>query len=86
MSAQSMIGYLIIIVFAAIIWGVSGYVVSIVIIPWGNNFIATFMPMQDSYNTASLLLQIIVASPFLGLLLWGFDHINNANRQSGGDQ
>ena len=85
MSAQSLIGYIILIVFGAIIWGVSGYIVSDIILPWGNGFISAFNPAQDSYNTAFLLVQIIIASPFVGLLYWGYDHLNNSNQQSGGD-
>ena len=85
MSAQSLIGYAILIVFGSMIWIASGYIVADVIIPWGNGFIMTFSPMQDSYNTAELLLQMVIASPFFGLLLWGYDHINNSNSQSGGD-
>jgi hypothetical protein len=86
MSAQSLIGYGILVVFGAMIWIASGYVVADVLIPWGNGFINTFHPMQDSYNTAETLLQIVVASPFFGLLLWGYDHLNNSNSGSGGDQ
>ena len=85
MSAQSTIGFIIVVVFTAIIWGVSGYVTGDIIVPWGNRFITTFNAAQDSYNTAYLLVQIIVASPFIGLLLWGYDHINNSNNQSGGN-
>jgi hypothetical protein len=85
MSSQSLIGFLILVVFTALIWGASGYVVGNIIIPWGNGFIGVFNPMQDSYNTALLLTQIIVASPFIALLLWGYDHLNNSNMQSGGD-
>ena len=85
MSSQSLIGYGIVVVFGLIIWGVSGYIADNVIIPWGNNFITTFNPMQDSYDTAALLVQIIIASPMFGLLLWGYDHLNNSNQQSGGD-
>jgi hypothetical protein len=85
MSSQSLIGYMIIVVFSLIIWGVAGYVVGNILIPWGNGFITAFNPQQDSYDTAYLLLQIIIASPFVGLLLWGYDHINNSNMQSGGD-
>lgn len=86
MSAQSLIGYGILVVFGAMIWIASGYIVADVLIPWGNGFINTFAPMQDSYNTAETLLQIVVASPFFGLLLWGYDHLNNSNMTSGGDQ
>lgn len=86
MSAQSLIGYGIMVVFGAMIWIASGYIVADVLIPWGNGFITTFHPMQDSYNTAETLLQIVVASPFSGLLLWGYDHLNNSNASSGGDQ
>jgi len=85
MSSQSTIGFIIVVVFSAIIWGVSGYVTGNVIVPWGNNFIGVFNAQQDSYNTAYLLVQIIMASPFIGLLLWGYDHLNNSNNQSGGD-
>ena len=86
MSSQSLIGYAIVVTFTAIIWGVSGYLVGNIIIPWGNHFIASFNPGQDSYDTAYLLTQIIVASPLFGLLLWGYDHINNSNQQSSGEQ
>lgn len=86
MSAQSLIGYVMLIVFGAMIWISSGYIVSQILIPWGNGFITVFHPMQDSYNTAETLVQIIVASPFFGLLLWGYDHLNNSNASSGGDQ
>lgn len=86
MSAQSFIGYIMLIFFTAAIWGCAGYLVGNVIVPWGNGFIGVFNPSQDSYNTAYLLVQIIIASPFVGLLLWGYDHINNSNQQSGGDQ
>lgn len=85
MSAQSIIGYGIIIVFSLVIWGMAGYVVDI-IVPWGNQFLNTYPQSQDSMNTAYFLLQIIVSSPFIGLLLWGYDHINNANSESGGDR
>lgn len=86
MSSQSLIGYAIIMVFSAVIWGVSGYVVGNVIVPWGNFFITTGPVMQDSYDTAYLILQIIIASPMFGLLLWGYDHLNNSNAESGGDR
>jgi hypothetical protein len=87
MSSQSLIGYIIVVVFSAIIWGAAGYVTGNVIVPWGNNFITSFALVgQDSYNTAYLLIQIIVASPLVGLLFWGYDHINNSNMQSGGEQ
>jgi hypothetical protein len=87
MSAQSLIGYAILIVFGAAIFGVSGYLVSWVILPWGNHFIGSgFLVSQDSFNTAFLITQIFVASPFITLLLWGYDHLNNSNQQSGGDQ
>ena len=85
MSAQSLIGYGILIVFGALIWGASGYVVGNVIVPWGNGFITYGVASQDSFNTALTLIQIMVASPFLMILLWGYDHINNSNQQSGGD-
>lgn len=84
MSAQSLIGYGILIVFGALIWGVAGYIVGNVIVPWGNGFIAFGVASQDSYNTALTLIQIMVASPFLMILLWGYDHINNSNMESGG--
>ena len=84
MSAQSLIGYGILIVFGALIWGASGYIVGNVIVPWGNDFIMLGVASQDSFNTAQTLIQIMVASPFLMLLLWGYDHINNANTDSGG--
>lgn len=85
MSAQSLIGYAIMIVFGAIIWEASGYIIANILFPWGNAFITSFAPMQDSYNTASLLGQIVVASPLLGLMLWGFDHLNNSNSTAGDD-
>jgi len=85
MSAQSLIGFGILIVFGALIWGASGYVVGNIIVPWGNSFLLVYNASQDSYNTALTLIQIMVASPFLMLLLWGYDHINNSNQQSGGD-
>jgi len=84
MSSQSLIGFGIMVVFTAAIWGASGYLTGNVIVPWGNSFLGTFNPMQDSYNTAYLLVQIILASPFIGLLLWGYDHLNNSNTESGG--
>lgn len=84
MSAQSLIGYGILIVFGALIWGMSGYVVGSILVPWGNGFIVFGVASQDSYNTTLLLIQIIVASPFVMLLLWGYDHINNSNMESGG--
>jgi len=84
MSSQSLIGFGIMVVFTAAIWGVAGYLTGNVIVPWGNGFLETFSPMQDSYNTAYLLVQIILASPFIGLLLWGYDHLNNSNTESGG--
>lgn len=84
MSAQSLIGYGVLIVFGALIWGASGYVVGNVIVPWGNSFLLVYNASQDSYNTALTLIQIMVASPFLMLLLWGYDHINNSNSDSGG--
>ena len=83
MGAQSLIGFGMLVVFGALIWGVSGYVVGNILVPWGNGFILIYAASQDSYNTAQTLLQIIVASPFLGLLLWGYDHINNSNMQGG---
>ncbi|MDD2246324.1 MAG: hypothetical protein PHC39_04500 [Proteiniphilum sp.] len=87
MSAQSLIGFIIMVVFSAIIFGCSGYVVGNVIIPWGNHFLnGWFLQSQDSYNTAYLILQIFIASPIIALFLWGYDHLNNSNRQSGGDQ
>lgn len=86
MSAQSLIGYIIMVVFSGIIFGCCGFVVGNVIIPWGNTFLnGMFMVSQDSYNTAFLLLQIFIASPIIALFLWGYDHLNNSNRQSGGD-
>ena len=85
MSSQSFIGYAIIIVFSLIIWGMAGFAVDL-IVPWGNRFLIGFAQSQDSFNTAQLLLQIIVSSPFIGLMLWGYDHINNSNSQSGGDR
>ena len=85
MSAQSLIGFGVLVVFTALIWGATGYIVGNVIVPWGNNFILVYTASQDSYNTALLLIQIMVASPFVTLLLWGYDHINNSNQQSGGD-
>jgi len=84
MSAQSLIGYGVLIVFGALIWGASGYVVGNILVPWGNGFIINGIASQDSYNTALLLIQIVVASPFLMLLLWGYDHINNSNESGGG--
>ena len=86
MSSQSLIGYAILAVFTAIIWGVSGYLVGNVIVPWGNMFMTHGAAMQDSYDTAYLLLQIIIASPMFALLLWGYDHLNNSNAESGGDR
>ena len=85
MSAQSLIGFGVLVVFTALIWGATGYIVGNVIVPWGNNFILVYTASQDSYNTALLLIQIMVAAPFVSLLLWGYDHINNSNQQSGGD-
>lgn len=87
MSSQSLIGYMMLVVFSLIIWGVSGYLVGNIIVPWGNGFLSLpgLPPSQDAFNTAYLLVQIIVASPFIGLLLWGYDHLNNSNMQSGGD-
>jgi len=85
MSSQSFIGYAIIIVFSLIIWGMAGYAIDL-IVPWGNRLLIGYAQSQDSLNTAHLLLQIVVSSPFIGLLLWGYDHINNSNSQSGGDR
>jgi len=85
MSSQSFIGYAIIIAFSLIIWGMAGYAIDL-IVPWGNRFLIGYAQSQDSLNTAHLLLQIVVSSPFIGLLLWGYDHINNSNSQSGGDR
>ena len=45
MSAQSLIGYVMLIVFGAMIWISSGYIVSQILIPWGNGFITVFHPM-----------------------------------------
>lgn len=86
MSSQSFIGYAIIIVFSLVIWNMAGYIVDL-LIPWGNTFLYSGYPQsQDSFNTAYLLIQIIISSPFIGLLLWGYDHMNNSNTQSGGDR
>jgi hypothetical protein len=85
MSSQSFIGYAIIIVFSLIIWGMAGYAVDL-LVPWGNRFLVGYAQSQDSFNTAYLLIQITISSPFIGLLLWGYDHINNSNSQSGGDR
>ena len=85
MSSQSMIGYAIMIVFGAAIWGVAGYVTGNIILPWSGNFLAGGAASQDSFNTTSLLIQIIVASPFFGLLLWGYDHIMNSLSSAGDD-
>jgi hypothetical protein len=83
MSSQSFIGFIILVAFTAIIFGVCGYIVDI-LVPWGNNFLSLgYSVSQDSFNTAHLLIQIFVASPFIALLLWGYDHINNSNKQSG---
>ena len=84
MSAQSFIGYMILIVFGAMIFGACGYIVDL-LVPWGNSFLSGFSQSQDAMNTAHLIIQIFIASPFLALLLWGYDHINNSNKQSGGD-
>jgi preprotein translocase subunit SecE len=85
MSSQSFIGYAILVVFSLIIFGMSGYVVDL-LIPWGNRFLIGYAQSQDSLNTVHLLLQILVSSPFISLLLIGYDHINNSNSQSGGDR
>lgn len=86
MSSQSFIGYMIIVIFSLIIWNMAGYVVQI-LVPWGNQFLyAGYAQSQDAMNTAYLILQIIISSPFIGLLFWGFDHINNSNSQAGGDR
>jgi hypothetical protein len=85
MSAQSLLGYIVVIGFAAVTWGVSGYITGNIMLGWGNGFVNTWHLAQDSYNTAYLLVQIIVASPIFGLLLWGYDHINNSNSQQESD-
>ncbi len=85
MSAQSMIGYGILIVFGAAIWGMAGYVVGNAIMPWSAHFIVNGVASQDAYNAAYLIYQIIIASPFFGLLLWGFDHITNSLSDTGGE-
>ena len=75
------------IIFTAAIYGGCGYIVSLVLLPWGNHFLgSSFLQSQDSFNTAFTLVQIMVATPFVLLLLWGYDHLNNSNQQSGGDQ
>jgi hypothetical protein len=85
MSSQSFIGYAIIIVFSLVIWGIAGYIVDI-LVPWGNIFLNGFAQSQDSMDAAYFIIQVIISSPFIGLLLWGYDHLNNANTQSGGDR
>lgn len=85
MSSQSFIGYAIIIVFSLVIWGLAGYAVDL-IVPWGNRFLIGFAQSQDSLDAANFIIQVIISSPFIGMLLWGYDHINNANTQSGGDR
>ena len=87
MSSQSLIGFGMLVTFTAAIYGACGYLVSWVILPWGNKFLYSgFLQSQDSFNTAFTLVQIMVATPFVLLLLWGYDHLNNSNQQSGGDQ
>lgn len=85
MSSQSMIGYGILIVFGAAIWGMAGYVTGNIIMPWGNTFIHNGVAAQDAYDSAYLIVQIIIASPFFGLLLWGYDHIMNSLSDTSGD-
>ena len=85
MSSQSMIGYGMLIVFGAAIWGMAGYVTGNIIMPWGNGFINNGVASQDAFNSAFIIVQIVIASPFFGLLLLGYDHIMNSLSDTSGD-
>jgi hypothetical protein len=80
-----MIGYGILIVFGAAIWGMAGYVTGNILMSWGNGFINNGVASQDAFDSAFIIVQIIIASPFFGLLLWGYDHIMNSLSDTSGD-